>query len=64
MYVYPGAFVDIGENVHRLPPLAQLRIFCGGVWHNAVLALLCVAAVFTIPCILKIMLPVQCDVIV
>jgi len=51
MYIYPGAFVDIGESVHKLPPLAQLRIFCGGVWHNAVLAILCVFGIFLMPCI-------------
>ena len=34
MYLYPGAFVDIGDSVHKLPPLAQLRVFCGGVWHE------------------------------
>jgi len=49
MYVYPGAFVDIGDGVHKLPPLAQLRIFCGGVWHNAILTSLCLIGIVFLP---------------
>ncbi|CAG8542249.1 9965_t:CDS:2 [Paraglomus brasilianum] len=35
--LYPGAFVDIPiRNLALLPCAKQIRIFCAGVWHNAV----------------------------
>lgn len=63
MAIYPGAFVDIADGVHRLSPISQLRMYpyqrcikyllltryCGGSWHNAVLALAC--------CILLVFMP-------
>jgi S2P endopeptidase len=49
MGVYPGAFVDIGEGIEKLSPLSQLRIYCGGAWHNAVLALGCFVGILLLP---------------
>ena len=35
--LYPGAFVDIPiRSLTLLPCDKQLRIFCAGIWHNAI----------------------------
>lgn len=39
MFIYPGAFVNIREELRDLAPLKQLKIYCAGAWHNAVLGL-------------------------
>lgn len=39
--MFPGAFVRIEDSVQYLPSRAQLRVYCAGVWHNAMLVLLC-----------------------
>eukprot|EP00026_Physarum_polycephalum_P005879 Phypoly_transcript_05918.p1 GENE.Phypoly_transcript_05918~~Phypoly_transcript_05918.p1 ORF type:complete len:585 (+),score=99.29 Phypoly_transcript_05918:109-1863(+) len=49
MGVYPGAYVDIGEGLSKLSPLSQLRIYCGGAWHNAVVAAVCCLILFCLP---------------
>lgn len=51
MGVYPGAYVDIGEGIQKLSPLSQLRIYCGGAWHNAVITIAC--------CILLLFTPIM-----
>jgi S2P endopeptidase len=37
--IYPGALVDISNDLHVISPLRQLRIFCAGAWHNFVLVI-------------------------
>jgi len=49
MGVYPGAFVDIGEGIQKLSPISQLRIYCGGSWHNAVVAIVCCIILLFMP---------------
>lgn len=40
--ILPGAFVALdAEGLDALPPSRSLRIFAAGVWHNAVLCVLC-----------------------
>lgn len=37
--VFPGAYVDLPvDPLTALPPWRRLRILCGGVWHNLVIA--------------------------
>ncbi|OQR73327.1 membrane-bound transcription factor site-2 protease-like [Tropilaelaps mercedesae] len=37
--VFPGAYVDLPlDPLTTLPPWRRLRILCGGVWHNLVIA--------------------------
>jgi len=39
MFMYPGAYVDLStEHLQAVSPLRQLRIYCAGVWHNLVIA--------------------------
>ena len=33
----PGAYVRIDQNLSYLTPLQQLRVYCGGIWHNLVM---------------------------
>ena len=48
--IYPGAFVDIeSESLNKLSPSQQLRIYCGGVWHNIVLCVCAVFLLFALP---------------
>ncbi|KAF9095705.1 Membrane-bound transcription factor site-2 protease [Mortierella sp. GBA35] len=43
--LYPGAFVDISPRALAImSPIQQLRVMCGGVWHN--MALFAVAGIF------------------
>ena len=38
--LYPGAYVELNSGqLETAAPLAQLRIYCAGVWHNAWIAL-------------------------
>ena len=51
--VYPGAFVDLNsEQLSALPPARQLRVYFAGVWHNFVLAALCLGVLATLPTLL------------
>lgn len=53
MAVYPGAFVDLyTEHLTVISPLRQLRIYCAGVWHNAVLVLVGLLILWCLPYIL------------
>ncbi|XP_028935907.1 membrane-bound transcription factor site-2 protease [Ornithorhynchus anatinus] len=51
--VYPGAFVDLlTAHLQLVSPVQQLRIFCAGVWHNFVLGVVSLAALFLMPVIM------------
>ena len=53
MAVYPGAFVDLyTEHLTVISPLRQLRIYCAGVWHNAVLVLVGLLLLWCLPYVL------------
>ncbi|XP_069745591.1 membrane-bound transcription factor site-2 protease isoform X2 [Narcine bancroftii] len=48
--VYPGAFVDLYTNhLQLISPIQQLRVFCAGVWHNFVLALMALLVLYSLP---------------
>ena len=50
MGVYPGAFVDLNsEQLAALPARRQLRVVAAGVWHNAVLVVVCAALMRLFP---------------
>ena len=45
-FIFPGAYVDLNsDHLMVLSSLRQLRIFCGGVWHNLVLVLFALACI-------------------
>lgn len=40
-FLFPGALVAFdSESLQQLPCFAALRIYCAGIWHNAVVCLL------------------------
>jgi membrane-associated protease RseP (regulator of RpoE activity) len=47
--MFPGAFVRIEDSVQYLPSRSQLRVYCAGVWHNAILVLICYALLLVGP---------------
>ncbi|XP_059823704.1 membrane-bound transcription factor site-2 protease isoform X1 [Hypanus sabinus] len=48
--VYPGAFVDLYTNhLQLISPIQQLRVFCAGVWHNFILALMALLILYSLP---------------
>eukprot|EP01119_Soliformovum_irregulare_P000266 TRINITY_DN10197_c0_g1_i1.p1 TRINITY_DN10197_c0_g1~~TRINITY_DN10197_c0_g1_i1.p1 ORF type:complete len:464 (+),score=76.40 TRINITY_DN10197_c0_g1_i1:1693-3084(+) len=53
MVAYPGAFVDMADNMlESMPKFQQLKIYCAGAWHNIVLSITCLAIMFTVPYLL------------
>lgn len=53
MAVYPGAFVDLyTEHLTVISPVRQLRIYCAGVWHNAVLVFVGLVFLWSLPYLL------------
>lgn len=45
--IFPGAFVDLPrDQLSVLSPWRQLKIYCAGVWHNIVAALLALLLLF------------------
>lgn len=53
LLVYPGAFVDLStEHLHAVSPLRQLRIYCAGVWHNLVVAVIAALVLMALPSLL------------
>jgi S2P endopeptidase len=52
MFVYPGAFADIGDELVALPALRQLKIYCAGAWHNVALAVVASLALLALPVLL------------
>ena len=54
MVIYPGAFVDLyTEHLAVISPIRQLRIYCAGVWHNFILALLALLFLWILPSVLS-----------
>ncbi|EGD78385.1 hypothetical protein PTSG_09454 [Salpingoeca rosetta] len=52
--VLPGAFVELhSPQLNAVKAFQQLRIFCAGVWHNIVLALLAFAVYLALPTLLS-----------
>uniref|UniRef100_A0A2C9JL93 Membrane-bound transcription factor site-2 protease n=1 Tax=Biomphalaria glabrata TaxID=6526 RepID=A0A2C9JL93_BIOGL len=50
LLLYPGAFVDLStEHLQAVSPLRQLRIYCAGVWHNLVIAVLAALVLLALP---------------
>ncbi|CAH8625722.1 unnamed protein product [Heterobilharzia americana] len=50
---YPGAFVDLNTaDLQNLSPFSQLRVYCAGVWHNAVIAVISVIIFYMLPVLL------------
>ncbi|XP_020386760.1 membrane-bound transcription factor site-2 protease [Rhincodon typus] len=48
--IYPGAFVDLYTNhLQLISPIQQLRVFCAGVWHNFILALMALLVLYSLP---------------
>ncbi|XP_043702231.1 membrane-bound transcription factor site-2 protease homolog isoform X2 [Telopea speciosissima] len=51
--LFPGALIAFNyEWLQSLPPFAALRIYCAGIWHNAVCCAVCGLALFLLPLIL------------
>lgn len=54
MVLYPGAYVDLyTEHLAVISPMRQLRIYCAGVWHNCILALVALGLLWSLPSILS-----------
>ncbi|KAF4348611.1 hypothetical protein F8388_020992 [Cannabis sativa] len=52
-FVFPGALVAFNHNLlQSLTHFASLRIYCAGIWHNAVCCSLCGLTLFLLPWIL------------
>jgi S2P endopeptidase len=45
--IYPGALVDISNDLHVISPMRQLRIFCAGAWHNFVIVVVAFLALYS-----------------
>ncbi|KAG9148797.1 hypothetical protein Leryth_018113 [Lithospermum erythrorhizon] len=51
--IFPGALVAFNyEHLLSLPHIASLRIYCAGIWHNAVFSAACVVLLVLLPSIL------------
>ncbi|XP_004343867.2 hypothetical protein CAOG_07143 [Capsaspora owczarzaki ATCC 30864] len=47
--LYPGCYVSLNDDqMNAISPLRQLKIYCAGVWHNAMVALLAVIGLMSI----------------
>lgn len=54
LFVYPGAFVDLhADHLSVISFKRQLRIYCAGVWHNVVLAVVAAFILFALPWLLS-----------
>ncbi|XP_010449198.1 PREDICTED: membrane-bound transcription factor site-2 protease homolog isoform X2 [Camelina sativa] len=52
--IFPGGLVAFDHDVlQSLPSFNALRIYCAGIWHNAVFCALCVFALFLLPLMLS-----------
>ncbi|KAJ3011370.1 Membrane-bound transcription factor site-2 protease, partial [Thoreauomyces humboldtii] len=52
--IYPGAFVSLHEStLSLLAPVHRLHIICAGVFHNGVLAILALVALYASPVLLS-----------
>ncbi|XP_073300876.1 membrane-bound transcription factor site-2 protease homolog isoform X1 [Primulina huaijiensis] len=51
---FPGAVVAFNyASLQALPAVASLRIYCAGIWHNAVFCGVCTLVLFLLPYILS-----------
>ncbi|KAI3996996.1 hypothetical protein MKX01_021272 [Papaver californicum] len=51
--LFPGALVAFNyEILQSLPKFAVLRIYCAGIWHNAVFCAVCALALLLLPSVL------------
>ena len=51
MVLYPGAFVELHAGLLAMVhPWKQLRIYCAGIWHNAVMAAVSFFLLLYLPC--------------
>eukprot|EP01135_Chromosphaera_perkinsii_P001352 Nk52_evm79s164 gene=Nk52_evmTU79s164 len=49
-FIYPGAFVELrADSLAKTSTRRQLWIYCAGVWHNVVIALLAVVVLTALP---------------
>lgn len=47
--LYPGAFVELHSGLLAIiRPVQQLRVFCAGIWHNFILALVALFLLFNL----------------
>ncbi|CAJ0581199.1 unnamed protein product, partial [Mesorhabditis spiculigera] len=52
--IYPGAFTEIDDlGLNQRPTWSKLRVYCGGVWHNLVLAAVGCLVVYSTPYLLS-----------
>ncbi|KAK4404004.1 Membrane-bound transcription factor site-2 protease [Sesamum angolense] len=52
--LFPGALVAFNHtSLEVLPDMASLRIYCAGIWHNAVFCAVCTLALLLLPLILS-----------
>ncbi|KFK28661.1 hypothetical protein AALP_AA7G029200 [Arabis alpina] len=52
--VFPGGLVAFDNDVlESLPSFNALRVYCAGIWHNAVLCVLCAFGLFLLPVMLS-----------
>ncbi|VVB12305.1 unnamed protein product [Arabis nemorensis] len=52
--IFPGGLVAFDNDVlQSLPSFNALRIYCAGIWHNAVFCALCAFALFLLPVMLS-----------
>jgi membrane-associated protease RseP (regulator of RpoE activity) len=54
LFLFPGAYVRIEESIHYLPMYPQLRVYSAGVWHNIVMATICIITLLGLPHLLSI----------
>ena len=53
MLIYPGAFVELREDsLTKTSTRRQLWIYCAGVWHNAVIAVMAILSLAVLPLLL------------
>ncbi|XP_068666046.1 membrane-bound transcription factor site-2 protease homolog [Aristolochia californica] len=51
--IFPGALVAFNyEMLQSLPHTAELRVYCAGIWHNAMSCAVCGGTLFLLPLIL------------
>ncbi|KAK1412720.1 hypothetical protein QVD17_34190 [Tagetes erecta] len=51
--LFPGALVAFSHDlIQTVPRVTTLRIYCAGIWHNAVFCVVCALTVFMLPFIL------------
>ncbi|XP_024005905.1 membrane-bound transcription factor site-2 protease homolog isoform X3 [Eutrema salsugineum] len=52
--IFPGGLVAFDHDLlQSLPSFNALRVYCAGIWHNAVFCVLCAFALFLLPVMLS-----------